>query len=182
MKWIVVSLFSLSVCFGFAQQKKKFSKLMVVSLAGNVQQRKTIEDEIMIQLRDANYDAVASNRLLSSELSVEKVKAKCDERNIDAVLLISTLNVRQPVEYEDTDKSPNITVVVWGPYNYSQGPWTAGANTKVTLLSSVIQVADGEVFSERRKNVFVGLNPEVALEKYAKSVVKSVKSVVNKKS
>lgn len=155
---------------------------MVIALVGDVGTRRLIEEEVVYELRDEGIAALASNRMLNADLSKEHVIEKCNEHEADGVLFISLESKRDPVEYENTGKSPNIVVYTWGPYLYQDGPWTAGANTKVVLKSDIIRVEDAEILQEKRKKLFVGLNVEPVVGKYAAFVVKHAKKVTNNKS
>lgn len=179
MKRIFIAICLLAALGGVAQKNNKVNKLMIIGLIGDADTRRLLEEELVFELRDEGIDAIASNRMLNSDLSKEKIAEKCKEHGADGVLFMSVAKKRDPKEYENTGKSPNIVVYTWGPYLYQQGPWTAGANTKVILKSDVIRVSDAKLLTSKNKKLFVGLRIEDSVGQYAKSVVKTVKKVTN---
>jgi hypothetical protein len=196
---IVLFLSFTVVIHGFAQAEKseeasseKISKLLVIVLVQNVENRRTLEDELRYTFGDYDVEAVSSyNTILagSERLSKANVLKVCEQKGTDGVLVVRLVDSKQENSYSYNQRSQytgagfssnNSSGVVysngsshsWGDYAYGNYFDTV-SSTKILVQSDVYLVEGAKLLYVKDTKMRVG-EVEEAIGKFAKKLSKKI--------
>ncbi|GEM_PF-2643366 len=164
---------------GFSQSKKEekqISRLLIIVLVGNQENRQTFEDEIQIQLAVKGYASIQSHKTAlntGEKITREEVISVVEENNYDGVLLLKLLDADQEVNYTTSDKYDYSGDVYFYNYAYSYFPrnWDSVKEIKIVIESDLFYAGDKSLVFSDLSNKIVTDNAEEFIGKFSKKLV-----------
>lgn len=168
-------------------EEEKISKFMVIALLGSVENRRTLEDEISIDLNLEGVKAFSSyttNLTTGDQITKEMVIKVCEETNSDGIILIQVMSRSQSSGYSTRAYQQYGQYYYWGTFAFYYGPgFEIVENSDAVVRSDVITVPEGKVLYDQSSNVTVGGDIEKIIgafsDKLTKKIIKKKLAVVN---
>lgn len=165
----------------------KIKKFMVIALLGSVENRRTLEDEIAIDLNLQGVNAFSSyttNLTTGDKITKEMVIKVCEETDSDGIILVQVLSQSQSSGYSTRAYQQYGQFYYWGVFAFYYGPGYEMVETNDAVVrSDVITIPEGKVVYNQSSNVTVGGDVEKIIlgfsEKLTKKIVKKKLAVVN---
>ncbi|MGL1889216.1 MAG: hypothetical protein OCD76_22070 [Reichenbachiella sp.] len=199
-KYILIALSLVLIvsttAFAGIEKKKKpepqIEKLLIIVLVRNIENRKTLEDELGWDFYDYGVKNVSSytTRLSGSEhITKKEVLATCKKVEADGVLFVRLIDIEEENSYSYNQRSqyqgagaPSATssgVVITNQGSYSWGSYAYGnyfdavSSSTVIIETHLYNVATEERLYTNKTNMRVGVVEE-AIEKFSRQTTKKV--------
>lgn len=167
-------------------------KLLIIVLVQNVENRRTLEDELRYSFGDYDIEAIVSHNTVlagAERLTKEKVLMVCKEKQTDGVLIVRLVDMKQENSYSYNQRSQyqgagfssnnssgmvysNGSSYSWGDYAYGNYFDTV-SSTKVLVQSDVYLVEGAKQLFVNDTKMRVG-EIEEAIGQFSKKLVKKI--------
>ncbi|MEO8665529.1 MAG: hypothetical protein ABI462_08520 [Ignavibacteria bacterium] len=168
---------------------KKYNKVAVLGISGDIVKRSAVEKAIVSQLRKYGINAVSGSNILPDSFidsdgdgkvdseNKEAIQAKFKDQGIDGVFVISVMDVKESEHYVpgSTYYSPSSGYYpfynyYWGTYNVTHTPGYITKSTNYFLSSNFYDLSDEQLLWSGQSETF---NPQ-SLSDFSKSYAEAV--------
>jgi len=172
-----------------ATSAKKFNKVAVLGISGDIVKRSAVENAIVSQLRKYGINAVSGTNILPDSFidansdgkvdseNKEAIQAKFKQEGVDAVFVISLMDVKETEHYVpgSTYYSPSSGYYpfynyYWGTYNVVHTPGYTTRSTNYFLSSNFYDLTTEQLVWSAQSETF---NPQ-SLSDFSKSYATAV--------
>ncbi|UXP32299.1 hypothetical protein N6H18_18330 [Reichenbachiella agarivorans] len=170
----------------------KIERLLIIVLVRNVENRKTLEEELSFDFSDKGVHTVLSynTRLAGLEhVREEDVLATCKKNNADGVLLVKLIDVEEQNAYSYNQRSQytgagtpsynssgvvinNTGVYAWGDYAYGNY-FDAVSSNIIEIKSDLYHTGEKKIIFTNTSKMRVG-EIEEAIGKFSKKLSKQI--------